>query len=92
LHCTTATPGNKTDETIEEFAERIEDMVAEGYEFMPDYFINSVAMDSLLRGCIEEQAALLTLNKDPKTLNEVMQYVKDANANQKLIGGVRKEI
>jgi hypothetical protein len=29
------------DETIEEFAERTENMAAEGYEGMPDYFINS---------------------------------------------------
>jgi hypothetical protein len=80
------------DETIEEFAKRIEDMAAEGHEFMPDYFINTVTMDSLLRGCIEKQSALVTLNKDPKTLNEAIQYLKSANTNQKLIGGVKKEI
>jgi hypothetical protein len=47
-------------------------MAAEGYEGMPDYFINTVTIDSLLRGCTEKRAALVTLNKDPKTLNEAI--------------------
>jgi hypothetical protein len=33
----------------------------------------------------------VTLNKDTKTLNEAMQYLKSAITNQKLIGGVKKE-
>jgi hypothetical protein len=36
------------DETVEEFAERIEDMAAKGYECMSDYFIDPVIIDSFV--------------------------------------------
>jgi hypothetical protein len=67
-------------------------MAAEGYEGTPDYFINTVTIDSLLRGCTEKRAALVTLKKNLRTLIEAMQYLKSAIANQKLNGGVKKEI
>jgi hypothetical protein len=34
----------------------------------------------------------VTLDKDPKTLNEAMQYMKSAITMQKLIDGVKKEM
>ncbi|XP_056014940.1 interaptin-like [Ostrea edulis] len=80
------------DEIIEEFAERIEDLATEGYKGMPEYFMSTVTIDAFLRGCNEKRAALVTLDKDPNTLDEAMQHMKSAITNQKLIGGVKKEI
>ena len=80
------------DESIEEFAERIEELATEGYGGMPDYFKNTVTIDAFLRGCIEKRSALVALDKDPKTLTEATQYMKSAITNQKLIGGGRKEV
>ena len=80
------------EETIEEFVERIEDLATEGYEGIPEYFKNTDTIDAFLRGCTEKRAALVTLDKDPKTLEEAMQYMKSAITNQKLIGGIKKEV
>jgi hypothetical protein len=65
-------------------------MAAEGYEDMPDYSIDTVTIDSLLRGFTEKQAALVNLNKDPRSLNEAMHYLKSEITNQQPIGEVKK--
>ena len=73
-------------ETIEELVERIEYLATEGYEGIPEYFKNTVTIDVFLRGCTKKRAGLVTLNNDPKTLEEAMQYMKSAITNQQLIG------
>jgi hypothetical protein len=76
-------------ETVDEFAERIEGMATAGYEGMPDDFISAVTIDKFLWGCNENNAALVTFNKDPKTLNEAIQFMKSIINSQKTIGEVK---
>ncbi|XP_061195172.1 DNA ligase 1-like [Saccostrea echinata] len=80
------------DETLEEFAERIEELTTEGYPDTPEYFKSTITIDAFLRGCTEKRAALVTLDKDPKTLDEAVQHMKSAITNQKLIMGPKKEV
>lgn len=82
----------KTDETLEEFAERIEDLSTEAYPDSPEFFRSTITIDAFLRGCLEKRAALVTLDKDPKTLDEAVQHMKSAVTNQKLIMGTKKDI
>ena len=81
-----------TEETIEEFAERIEELSTEAYPDTPDFFRNTITIDAFLRGCTEKRAALVTLDKDPKTLDEAVQYLKGAITNQKLIMGSKRDV
>ncbi|XP_052714028.1 chromosome partition protein Smc-like [Crassostrea angulata] len=60
----------KADETLEEFAERIEDLSTEAYPDSPEFFRSTITIDAFLRGCLEKRAALVTLDKDPKTLDK----------------------
>ncbi|XP_061189157.1 DNA ligase 1-like [Saccostrea echinata] len=80
------------EETIEEFAERIEELAAEGYPETPEFFKNTITVDAFLRGCTEKRAALVTLDKDPQTLDQAINYMKSSITNQKLIMGPKKEI
>ena len=77
-----------SDETVEEFAERIEELSVEAYPKAPEYFRNTITIDSFLRGCTEKRPALVTLDKDQKILNEAVQHMKSAISNQKLIMGI----
>ncbi|XP_061177795.1 trichohyalin-like [Saccostrea echinata] len=79
------------EETIEEFAERIEELAAEGYPETPEFFKNTITVDAFLRGCTEKRAALVTLAKDPQTLDQAINYMKISITNQKLIMGPKKE-
>ena len=56
------------------------------------FFRNTITIDAFLRGCTEKRAALVTLDKDPKTLDEAVQYLKGAITNQKLIMGSKRDV
>ncbi|KAK3105154.1 hypothetical protein FSP39_018315 [Pinctada imbricata] len=79
-----------TDETLEEFAEKVREMATDGYPDTPDHFIQTVAVDAFLKGCSNKHAALTALDKNPTSLDEAAQFLKSAVTNQRLILGNRK--
>lgn len=78
------------DESLNEYAERAQDLATDGYPGTPDAFIQIVATDAFLKGCSDKQAALTTMDKDPDTLDKALQYVKSAVTNQRVILGAKK--
>lgn len=83
----------KTHETLEEFAEKIEEIFTEAYPYScPEFFRSTITIDAFLRGCMEKKAAIVTLDKDPKTLDEAVQHMNTAIINQKLIMGPKKDV
>lgn len=83
----------KTHETLEEFAEKTEEIFTAAYPYScPEFFRSTITIDAFLRGCIERKAAIVTLDKDPKTLDEAVQHMNTAIINQKLIMGPKKDI
>ncbi|CAG2201941.1 CAST [Mytilus edulis] len=79
-----------SDESLEEFADKVQELATDGYPESPDYFIQIVAVDAFLKGCAEKQAALVAMDKNPSSLDEATQYMKSAITNQRLIMGSRK--
>ena len=79
------------EESLEEFAERAQEMATDGYPETPDPFIQIVATDAFLKGCLDKKAALTAMDKDPDTLDKALQYVKSAVTNQRVILGARKQ-
>ncbi|VDH98170.1 Hypothetical predicted protein [Mytilus galloprovincialis] len=77
-------------ESLEEFADKVQELATDGYPESPDYFIQIVAVDAFLKGCAEKQAALVAMDKNPSSLDEATQYMKSAITNQRLIMGSRK--
>lgn len=78
------------EESIEEFTDRIQELVIDGYPASPDQFTQIVAIDAFLRGCTEKKAALVAMDKNPTSLEQALQYMKSAATNQRLILGIRK--
>ena len=78
------------EESVEEFADKVQDMTADGYPDTPENCKQTVAIDVFLRGCTNKQAALIAMDKNPATLDIAIQYIKSAITNQKLILGARK--
>lgn len=79
-----------SEETVEEFADKVLEMTTDGYPDTPEDCRQTVAIDAFLRGCYNKQAALIAMDKNPLTLDMATQYMKTAVTNQKLILGVRK--
>lgn len=48
------------DETVEEFAERNEDLATEGYEEIPEFLKSMVIINAFLSRCNEKRASLVT--------------------------------
>ena len=65
-------------------------MTTDGYPDTPEDCKQTVAVDAFLRGCLNKQAALIAMDKNPTTLDIAIQYIKSAITNQKLILGVKK--
>ena len=79
-------------EAVEQFAERIEYLATYGYNSVPDYFKSTVTIDVFLRGCNDRKAAIATLDKDPKTMEEAIIYMKSVITNQNLDNEIKMEV
>ncbi|CAC5374562.1 unnamed protein product [Mytilus coruscus] len=78
------------DESIEEFAERIQELATDGYLNTPENVVDTIAVDAFLKGCTDKKAALFAMEKDPNTMDQALQYVKSSIHNQKILLGYRK--
>ena len=72
-----------SEETLDEFSERVLEMTIDGYPNAPDDCIQTVSIDAFLKGCNNKQAALMALEKNPLTLDQATQYMKSAVTNQR---------
>lgn len=83
----------EVDETIEEFADRAEKLAVDGYPDIPEQYVNTLATDAFLRGCKDKSAALVSADKNPRSLKLAVEYLKGAMANRKIMmGGMRSVI
>ena len=57
------------DESLDEFAERVQHYAVEGYPGMPTRWVQLMAVDVLLKGCLDKRAALQTMDKEPAVLS-----------------------
>lgn len=80
----------QVEESLEEYAERTQEMAIDGYPETPEEFVEIVAVDAFLQGCSEKKAALTAMDKNPTTLHYALQYVKSAATNQRIILGSKK--
>jgi hypothetical protein len=78
------------EESIEEYAERVQEMATEGYVEASEDIVEMMATEAFLRGCKDNQAALLAMDKDPKRVDLALQYAKSAIHNRKVLLGQKK--
>ena len=51
------------------------------------HIFETIAREAFLKGCIDVAAAEFALYRDPKTLNEAVQFTQTAQHNHKLLSG-----
>lgn len=78
------------DESLDEYAERAQELATDGFPNTPDDFIQIVATDAFLKGCSDKKAAYTAIDKDPDTLDKALQLVKAAITNQRIIFGTKR--
>ncbi|CAC5392532.1 unnamed protein product [Mytilus coruscus] len=77
-------------ETIEEYAERLHFLTMDRYYRSKNDTIDQIDTEAFLRGCQEKEAARIVIEKNPRTINEALKWIKSSLANQKAIYGARK--
>jgi len=78
------------EESLEEYAERAQELSTDGYPGTPNSLIQIVATDAFLKGCSDKKAALTAMDKDSTDLNTALQYAKSAVTSQRVILGIKK--
>lgn len=68
-------------ETVEEFADKTYAMTLEAFPKAAGSLIQTLAVDTFLRGCRERQAALMTMERRPKTISKAIKYLKNSIQN-----------
>ncbi|ELU13954.1 hypothetical protein CAPTEDRAFT_199105 [Capitella teleta] len=81
----------ETDETIEEFVEKAQQLAIYGYPDAPMHIIETVAADAFLKGCREKYAALTAMNQNPQTVIMAVELVNAAMHNQNVLLGDRSK-
>ena len=75
------------DESLDEFAESVQRYAyVEGYPGMPTRWVQLMAVDVLLKGCLDKRAALQTMDKEPAVLSQAVDYLKRFANYEKALG------
>ena len=73
----------RVDEPLAEFAERTLKTASDGHSGMPGIWVQTLAVDAFLQGCVDKNSALSTMNREPQTVDEAMRLVKRFNSHEK---------
>ena len=75
------------DDSLEEFSDKIMDVVQDAHPDAPDSVLQDIAVDVFLKGVTNKTAATTAMDKDPKSLQEAVQMVRVAEHNRKALYG-----
>ena len=73
-------------ESLDEFADRIQRMATEGYSGMEGRWVQLMAVDVLLKGCVDKRSALQAMEKEPATIQEAVQLLKRTSNYEQVLG------
>mgnify|MGYP001546672212 CR=1 FL=1 len=73
------------DEPHQEFAERAQKLAYQGFLEVPIPMVETVAVDSFLKGFTYKQATLTTVNQAPASIQAAVQVVISAIHNQSVL-------
>ena len=75
------------EEGLEEFLQRVLTTAMDGFHVADNTTVQKLATEAFLRGCRHKEAASLTLNQNPMSIQEACRSVKTILANKKAIFG-----
>ena len=75
----------REDESLEEYGQRVRQIASRAYPTASIDLFETLAREAFLKGCSDVDSAELALHRDPKTLNEAVQFTQTAAHNHKLL-------
>ena len=78
------------EESIEEYAERVQELATDGYADATEEIVEFMAVDAFLKSCNDKKAALSAMDKNPTRIDQALQYVKSSIHSQRILLGYKK--
>ena len=82
----------KADESLEEWAERVQRVALEAFADLPEHYMNREIITKFCQCLADKEVAQYASDKNPRTIEEAMQTIKTHLYNNKAIFGNRKPI
>lgn len=76
-------------ENVEEFAQRVYFLALDGNESCVENMIEEIAIETFLRGCLDKNAAMKAMDREPSILRKEVKYVETAIANHRALYGTK---
>ena len=70
------------EETLAEFGERALKVASEGYVGMTGQWVQALAVDAFLMGCLDKRLALPSMDKEPQTIDEAVKLVRRLGSHE----------
>ena len=79
----------RVEESLAEFGERALKVASEGYVGMTGQWVQALAVDAFLMGCLDKRSALSSMNKEPQTIDEAVKLMRRLGSHETLKTGKR---
>ena len=66
----------RVEESLAEFGERALKVASEGYVGMTGQWVQALAVDAFLMGCLDKRSALSSMKKEPQTIDEAVKLMR----------------
>ena len=79
-------------ESLDEFADRVQRMATDGFSSMDERWVQLMAVDVLLKGCLDKRAALQAMDKEPSTISDAVRLLKRTSSYEQVLGLGPKQV
>ena len=80
----------RVEESLAEFGERALKVASEGYVGMTGQWVQALAMDDFLMGCLEKRSALSSMNKEPQTIDEAVKLMRRLGSHNRAMSAEKQ--
>ena len=72
----------RVEESLAEFGERALKVASEGYVGMTGQWVQALAVDAFLMGCLDKRSALSSMNKERQTIDEAVKLMRRLGSHE----------
>ena len=80
----------RVEESLAEFGERALKVASEGYVGMTGQWVQALAVDAFLMGCLDKRSALSSMNKEPQTIDEAVKLMRQLGSHNSVISAEKQ--
>ena len=78
------------EETLAEFGERALKVTSEGYHGMTGQWVQALAVDAFLMGCLDKRSALSSMDKEPQTIDEAVKLMRRLGSHNRAMSAEKQ--